>query len=301
MMQQKPIYSGKVREIFDKGDRLIIATTDRLSAFDRIICEVPQKGTVLNLLSAWWFGKTANIIPNHLIAVPDPNIMLVKKCKPLPLEVVVRGYITGSTDTSIWVQYSNGVREFGGLQLPDGLKKNQRLPHAIITPTTKSHDHDRPISSDEIISEGILSSEQWNFVAQSAVKLYEFGAAYARERGLILVDTKYEFGFDTDNGVILIDEVHTPDSSRYWLESTYEQRVGEGAEPDNFDKEFIRLWMKGHSDPYRDDVLPAIPNELIEELSKRYQAIYQMLTGSHLPLVPSEPIENRIQRVLEAQ
>ncbi|MBI2484155.1 phosphoribosylaminoimidazolesuccinocarboxamide synthase [Candidatus Uhrbacteria bacterium] len=300
MTHQTPIYSGKVREIFSDGNRLIIAATDRLSAFDRMICDVPRKGAVLNLLSAWWFVKTAGIIPNHLIEVPDQNIMVVKKCAPIPLEIVVRGYITGSTDTSIWVQYLNGARDFGGLRLADGLRKNQALPDAIVTPTTKSHDHDRPITRSEILAAGILSAEEWDFIAAKAIALYTFGAAFALKKGLILVDTKYEFGFDEQHRITLIDEMHTPDSSRYWLAATYDQRIKENDEPDNFDKEFIRLWIKRHSNPYHDDVLPVIPDELINELSERYQTIYRMLTGNDVPPASPEPLENRIQSILQS-
>lgn len=294
-------HKGKVRDIYEDGSRIMLVATDRLSAFDRNICEVPYKGAILNLLSAWWFDKTRHIISNHLISVPDPNVTIAKKCSPIPLEIVVRGYITGTTDTSIWVQYNNGVRDFGGLHLSDGLKKNQQLPRAIITPTTKSHEHDRPITSTEIISQGILSADQWNFVAYKAIELYEYGAVHAQNHGLILVDTKYEFGFADGGTIMLIDELHTPDSSRYWLADTYTQRIASGNEPDNFDKEFIRLWIKANSDPYHDTTLPAIPDTLINELSERYQTIYSMITGTDLPDMPSESLETRIERILSAE
>ncbi|MBI4250060.1 phosphoribosylaminoimidazolesuccinocarboxamide synthase [Candidatus Uhrbacteria bacterium] len=279
MASEVPFYSGKVRDIYDQGDTLKIVTTNRLSAFDRIICEVPSKGAALNSISAWWFEKTAHIIPNHCLATPEPNIMIVKKCRAIPLEIVVRGYITGTTDTSMWVKYCKSEREFDGLTLPEGMKKNQQLPRPVLTPTTKEQNHDRPITEQQIISQGILTEDQWQYLSGKAIELYLYGVSVARERGLILVDTKYEFGFDKDGNILLIDEIHTPDSSRYWKADTYEARLAQGLEPENFDKEFIRLWIKEHSDPYSTNPLPPIPGELIGELSGRYVKIYSMLTG----------------------
>jgi len=279
MASETPSYRGKVRDIYDQGDALSIVTTDRLSAFDRIICEVPSKGAALNKISAWWFEKTAGIIPNHVISVSAPNVMIVKKCRTIPLEIVVRGYITGTTDTSMWVKYQKGEREFGGLTLPEGMKKNQQLPRPLLTPTTKEQGHDRPITEQQIISEGILTENQWQYLSGKAIELYTYGVSVARERGLILVDTKYEFGFDKDGNILLIDEIHTPDSSRYWKADSYESRLAQGLEPENFDKEFIRLWIKEHFDPYGNDPLPPIPAELVRELSSRYATIYSMLTG----------------------
>ncbi len=291
---------GKVRDIYEYGDTLILVASDRLSAFDRIICEVPCKGQVLNQLSAWWFEKTKHIIPNHVIAIPYPNVTIAKKCVAIPIEVVVRGYITGTTDTSLWMQYTKGVRSAGDMILLEGMKKNQQLPHPIVTPTTKSDDHDRPITSEEIISQGILSKKQWDYVSDKAVKLYTFGAQVAKERGLILVDTKYEFGFDTDGTILLIDEIHTPDSSRYWKADTYQGRISQGLEPENFDKEFIRLWIKKHCDPYSRDPIPPIPEELTVELSSRYKKIYEILTESEIVCVPSDSLEERINSNIQS-
>ena len=273
-------YHGKVRDTYDLGDRLMLITTDRLSAFDRSLALIPYKGQVLNLTSAWWFEQTAAIIPNHLLAVPDPNVTIAKKCKVFPIEFVVRGYITGSTSTSLWTQYKNGVRDYCGQHFPEGLLKNQKLAQAVLTPTTKEKDHDRPISPREIIEEGWMTAADWDVASAAALKLFAFGMEEAAKRGLILVDTKYEFGRDADGRVVLVDEIHTPDSSRYWLSGTYAERMAEGKEPDNIDKEFLRLWFAANCDPYQDKVLPDAPPELVVTLASRYVQLYEMITGS---------------------
>jgi len=293
--------AGKVRDTYDLGDRLIIITTDRQSAFDRVLAAIPFKGEVLNLTSTWWFSQTEAIVDNHVIEVPDPNVMVAKKCRVFPIEFVMRAYITGTTSTSLWTHYQNGVRNYCGNPLPDGLQKNERLEQPILTPTTKSHEHDRPISPDEIISEGWLSKEDWGVASAIALELFSFGQQVAREHGLILVDTKYEFGKDAGGNILLIDEIHTPDSSRYWIAETYQERFASGEEPENIDKEFLRLWFVEHCDPYRDAILPPAPDDLRIELSRRYIFLYEMITGEAFPFPEAgQSIHERLRKNLAA-
>lgn len=270
---------GKVRDIYIKDDKIILVATDRHSSFDRIIAHIPFKGEILNQISAFWFENTKDIVPNHVISVPDPNVLIAKKCTPLPIECVVRGYITGVTGTSLWTIYENGKRDFGNFTLPDGLKKNQKLNESVFTPTTKSDEHDRPITPDEIVSEGILSKELTEKLEKVSKELFKRGQEIANKNRLILVDTKYEFGLDEKGELTLIDEIHTPDSSRYWKKDTYEERFSKGEEPEYFDKEFLRLWFKENCDPYNDKILPPAPIELIAELSRRYIEIFETITG----------------------
>ncbi|MFA5075864.1 MAG: phosphoribosylaminoimidazolesuccinocarboxamide synthase [Patescibacteria group bacterium] len=272
---------GKVRDTYDLGDKLVLVTTDRQSAFDRILASVPFKGQVLNLTSAWWFEQTRDIVPNHVFAVPDPNVTVGKKCQIFPVEFVIRGYLTGVTSTAVWTAYGKGERQFCGNVLPDGLKKNQKFDQPLITPTTKSDEHDRKISSAEIISEGLMSQEDWDKAADYTRQLFARGQELAAKAGLILVDTKYEFGKTSDGQIILVDEIHTPDSSRWWVLNSYEERVKAGQEPEYFDKEFLRLWFREHCDPYKDEVLPEAPDDLVIELSYRYIDIYEKLTGQN--------------------
>ncbi|HAU1272124.1 TPA: phosphoribosylaminoimidazolesuccinocarboxamide synthase [Legionella pneumophila] len=272
-------YKGKVRDTYDLGEQLILVTTDRQSAFDRYLAAVPYKGQVLNLTSVWWFKNTQAIVPNHLIAVPDPNVAIAKKCKIFPIEFVVRGYISGSTSTSLWTQYQKGIRDYCGITFPDGLRKNQKLERPVITPTTKETVHDRPISPHEIVAEGWMTQEDWDEASSYALRLFQHGMEVAQRHGLILVDTKYEFGRDAEGRIILVDEVHTPDSSRYWLFNSYQERFEAGKEPENIDKEFLRLWFVDHCDPYKDKVLPQAPQELIVTLASRYIQLYEMITG----------------------
>lgn len=294
-----PKKAGKVRDVYEQPDRLVLISTDRHSSFDRIIAHVPRKGQVLNQSSAWWFEQTKDIVPNHVIDTPDPNVTIAQKCALIPVEAVVRGYLTGVTDTAIWTRYGNGAREFGGARLPDGMRKNEALPRPLFDPTTKEEGHDRAISTDEMIAEGLVTKATLERVRDAALALFSRGQQIAREHGLILVDTKYEFGFDEDGSLVLIDEIHTPDSSRYWQADSYEERLAEGKEPENFDKEFLRLWFKEHSDPYKDAVLPDAPPELVEELSRRYIRMYEQLTGS--AFAPGEePILARIEQNLRA-
>jgi phosphoribosylaminoimidazole-succinocarboxamide synthase len=290
-------HQGKVRDSYDLGDYIMLITTDRLTAFDRHLALVPYKGAVLNLTSAWWFEQTQNLVPNHIIAVPDPNVVIAKKCTVFPIEFVVRGYISGTTSTSLWTQYQNGIREYCGISFPNGLTKNQKLEQAVLTPTTKEAVHDRPISPGEIIAEGWMSEEEWLEASALALKLYHRGVQLANNHGLILVDTKYEFGRDAEGNIIVVDEIHTPDSSRYWLADSYELRLASGLEPDNIDKEFLRLWFAKNSDPYHDETLPEAPEELIEELSSRYIQLYERITGQKFSFAEHiEPAEQRIMR-----
>ncbi len=292
--------TGKVRDQYDVGDKIVLITTDRQSAFDRVLASIPFKGQVLNQTSAWWFKKTEHIVANHLIEMPDPNVVIAKKCKVIPIEFVVRGYITGSTSTSLWTVYNSGDREYCGNKLPEGLIKNQKLDDNMLTPTTKEEHHDRPISPKDIIKEGWMTKEDWGFCSKIALDLFSFGQKVAAEHGMILVDTKYEMGVDESGNILLIDEIHTPDSSRYWIKNTYEQRIENGLEPENIDKEFLRLWFVDNCDPYNDDELPPAPDDLVVELSNRYIYLYETITGESFPMpVKGELIENRITNNLK--
>jgi len=272
-------YRGKVRDVYDLGDELLLITTDRQSAFDRVLASIPFKGQVLNLISAWWFKQTQHIIPNHVISVPAPNATIGKKCTVFPVEFVVRAYMTGSTNTSLWTQYNQGRRDYCGHQFPEGLRKNEKLSNVILTPTTKDAVHDRLISAEDIIQEQLMTQAEWDIAADAALRLFEYGSQIAKDHGLILVDTKYEMGKDRDGNIILLDELHTPDSSRYWLAGSYETRFAADQEPENIDKEFLRLWFTEHCDPYQDDILPQAPDDLIINLSARYIQLYEMITG----------------------
>jgi phosphoribosylaminoimidazole-succinocarboxamide synthase len=287
--------SGKVRDWYDlpDGQRLIV-TTDRLSAFDSILASVPYKGQVLNQLSAWWFDLTKDIIPNHFLSLPDPNAMVVEVATPFLVEVIVRGYITGVTSTSLWYRYSLGERDIYGYAFPDGLQKNAALPEPIITPTTKggATHHDERLTCDEVVEKGILDKHTWDQVQSAALAFFERGQSVARLAGILLVDTKYEFGRTAEDRLVLIDEIHTPDSSRFWKADTYEQRFAAGKDPENFDKEFIRIAYaeKGYRGDGR---APSMQAELWASASERYIAIYELLTGK--PFQAAEyPVEQRL-------
>ena len=289
---------GKVRDIYVQSDTIILVSTDRHSSFDRIIAHIPFKGQVLTQISHWWFEQTRDIVPNHILDMPDPNVVVVKKCRVIPVEFVPRGYISGVTGTSMWTLYSKGQRDFGDFVLPDGLKKNQKLEHPVLTPTTKSDEHDRPISGKEIVAEGILDQPTWEKISSLALKLFKRGQEIAESKGLILVDTKYEFGQDEQGNVILIDEIHTPDSSRYWQADSYQARIDAGLEPENFDKEFLRLWFKKNCDPYNDAILPSAPADMVAELASRYIQIYEQMTGEKFKTDLNTPILERIEKNL---
>jgi phosphoribosylaminoimidazole-succinocarboxamide synthase len=272
-------YTGKVRDTYDAGDRLILITTDRQSAFDRVLAAIPFKGQVLNQVSLFWFEQTKDIVPNHVISAPDPNVLIAKKCTVFSVEFVVRGYLSGVTSTSAWMAYSKGEREFCGNVLPAGMKKNQAFTQPIITPTTKSETHDEKVSPTEVIERGLMTQVQWDTCARYALALFARGQALAQQHGLMLVDTKYEFGQLPNGTIVLVDEIHTPDSSRYWLANSYAERLTQGQEPDNIDKEFLRLWFMKQCDPYNDAVLPVAPDDLVIELAARYIKLYEMITG----------------------
>ena len=290
---------GKVRDIYTQGDKIILVSTDRYSAFDRNLALIPFKGQVLTQTSKFWFDQTKDIIQNHLISSPDPNVVVVKKGSVIPLEMVVRGYITGVTGTSLWTLYQKGQRDFGDFTLPDGMKKNQKLESPVLTPTTKADDHDRPLTTKDIVEQKIVPKELWKQLAKTAIKLFKRGQELALSRGLILVDTKYEFGLADDGKLMLIDEIHTPDSSRYWQADSYQERINQGLEPQNFDKEFLRLWFKEHSNPYEDKVLPPAPADMVAELSSRYIQIYEQITGQKFETDLTTPIAERIEKNLK--
>ena len=291
--------TGKVRDVYDLGDKLILITTDRYSAFDRNLALIPFKGEVLTQVSKFWFEQTKDIIPNHVLDYPDPNVVVGKKCKVLPVEIIVRGYITGVTDTALWTLYENGQRDFGDFTLPENMKKNQKLNKPVITPTTKFEAHDRPLTSKIILEEKMVEPKMWKEVCDTAFKLFTRGQEVASKQGLILVDTKYEFGLDENNKLTLIDEIHTPDSSRYWQVDSYQERIEKGLEPENFDKEFLRLWFKENCDPYKDKKLPEAPIEMVVELSRRYIQIYEQITGKKFKHDFSQPTLERITNNLK--
>ncbi len=279
-------YRGKVRENYDlaNGSRILIAS-DRISAFDRDIAVIPLKGQVLTQTARFWFERTQNLCPNHVIEYPDPNVLVCKRLSMMPVEIVVRDYLAGTTSTSILQMYKQGRREMYGHRFPEGLRDNQKLPQTIITPTTKAEqgDHDAPLSADEIVARRLLSADQWREVSEKALALFACGRETAARQGLILVDTKYEFGFDEKGAIVLADEVHTPDSSRYWLSATYPARLAAGAPPDTLDKDYIRRWVAERCDPYRDAV-PEIPPEVVLRAAATYVDVYQKVTGREFAL-----------------
>lgn len=295
-------YFGKVRDCYDlpatatEPARRILISSDRISAFDRILAAIPFKGQVLTQLARWWFDRTADLCPNHVLAYPDPNVVIGKRLDILPVEVVVRGYLAGTTSTSILTQYKAGVRTMYGHTLPDGLRDNQVLPAAIITPTSKAFDggHDEPLTADEIIAQGRLTKAQWEDVSAKALALFARGQKMASDRGLILVDTKYEFGLDAEGQILIADEIHTPDSSRYWIASGYPQAFETGTRPPSFDKDVIRSWVGARCDPYKDPI-PEIPAEMIEKTSRVYIDAYEQITGERF--VPDLSGETPLARV----
>ena len=273
-------YEGKVRDNYLLGDKRLIITTDRISAFDRVLCTIPFKGQVLNQTSAFWFEKTKDIVNNHIIEVPDPNVTVGKECKLIPVEMIVRGYLTGVTTTSSWYNYEKGIRNFCGNQLPDGMVKNQKFEKPIITPSTKAEQgqHDESISGEEAVKRGLVDEKLYRQMEKIALALYNFGNELVAKNNLILVDTKYEFGLDEDGNLTLIDEIHTPDSSRYWVKDTYEKLFAEGKDPQKLDKEYVRQWLadKGF---IGEGQIPDIPDDVKIEAAKRYIKAYEMITG----------------------
>ena len=281
---------GKVRDVYVQPDRLLLVATDRHSSFDRNIAMIPGKGSILNLLSAFWFERTAEIIQNHVIAVPDPNVTVATRCTPLSIEAVMRGFLTGVTSTSLWTHYSQGRRDFGDFVLPEAMRKNEVLPEPVFTPSTKEATHDKTVDKKYLVDAGLIAADLLDEVEHVSRRLFARGTALAQEAGLILVDTKYEFGLDGHGRLVLIDEVHTPDSSRYWRSSTYANLFAHALEPDNFDKELLRRYIAERCDPYKDP-LPNIPDALIEEQYSRYMEIYRLLVGSSPPRNGESPLE----------
>jgi len=274
-------YFGKVRDCYDLPDnRRILISSDRISAFDRILAVIPFKGQVLTQTARFWFDHTADICPNHVLEYPDANVVIGQKLTILPVEIVVRGYLAGTTGTSILTLYKKGARNMYGHNFPDGLRDNQALPAPIITPTSKAFDggHDEPLTAAEIVSQGLLSQGQWDHVSKIALALFARGQEMAAKRGLILVDTKYEFGTDAAGNILLADEIHTPDSSRYWLGDGYEAALAQGTRPPSFDKDVIRSWVAARCDPYTDPI-PNIPAEMIRATAQTYIDAFETITG----------------------
>jgi phosphoribosylaminoimidazole-succinocarboxamide synthase len=277
-------YEGKVRDNYTRGGKRIIVVTDRISAFDRVLGTVPFKGQVLNRLAAWWFEKTKAVAENHMIGVPDPNVLECVECTPVLVEMVVRAYATGTTSTSLWTHYERGVRVFCGHELPEGLRKHQRLPSPIITPTTKAPkgEHDVSGSREEILASGLVSPVDFDEAAGVAMKLFVAGQRMCSERGLILVDTKYEFGRTPDGRLVVIDEIHTPDSSRFWEAAIYEPGHGQPS----YDKQFVRDWLVS-SGWNKEPPAPPLPPDVVERTADKYREAYRRLTGHPLPAISS--------------
>jgi phosphoribosylaminoimidazole-succinocarboxamide synthase len=291
-------YEGKVRDNYTSEGRRTIVVTDRISAFDRVLGTLPLKGQLLNHVAAWWFEETKSIAPNHVLSVPDPSVLVAEECTPLPVEMIVRAYLTGSTSTSIWVHYQKGARTFCGHSLPEGMKKHQKLPQPILTPSTKAAhgDHDVSASREEILKLTGMPTAEFDQAADMAMRLFAFGQRVCKERGLILVDTKYEFGKTKDGRIVVIDEIHTPDSSRFWFEATYESRLKAEQDPESFDKEYVRRWLvsQGFSG---DGPIPLIPDEVRVEATRRYVHAVETITGRAFEANLDDPLP-RIRRSL---
>ncbi len=286
---------GKTRDFYIVKDKRIIISTDRISAFDRNLGFIPNKGQVLNQLAAFWFDKTKKIVENHVVAHPHPNVLIVKNAKLIPIEMVVRGYITGVTGTSIWGSYDKGERIIYGLKFPDGLKKNQKLKKPVITPTTHpeagSGLHDERLTKKEIIGKKLLNKKTYEHLEKISLKLFKFGQMLCEKKGIILVDTKYEFGIYKGK-VILVDEIHTPDSSRFWIKKTYKERLKKGLEPESFDKEFLRIWFKNKG-YMGEEKPPKMTIDFISKISNRYTEIYERITGQKF--IPSrEKVDEKV-------
>lgn len=289
-----PRYDGKVRDCYidsERGERIIVVT-DRLSAFDAVVGTIPFKGQVLNQIAQFWFEQTKDIAQNHMLRVPDPNVMVARECEPLPVELVMRAYLTGVTSTSIWKAYEAGARTFCGHALPEGMKKNQPLPRPILTPSTKAAkgDHDISVSKDELLAMGRIQPDVFERAAAIAERLFAAGQAHAAKQGLILADTKYEMGLARDGSLVVIDEIHTPDSSRYWYADDYEQRLARGEEPRSLDKEYVRRWLANEAKWTGDGPPPEMPGEIRVEAARRYIASYEIVTGRTFVPDGREPV-----------
>ncbi len=297
-------YRGKVRDAYGlPGGRRLLISTDRQSAFDQVLASVPFKGQVLTQTAKFWFEETADICANHVISYPDPNVSLVKDLVMLPLEMIVRDYLTGSTETSIWPMYERGERILYGHEFPEGLQKNQKLPATIITPTTKAAqgEHDTPITEAEILETQLVTAAQWHELAEKSLAIFARGREIASRNGLILVDTKFEFGLDETGTIVVADEILTPDSSRYWIADTYQQKFEARENPDSLDKEFLRLWISARCDPYKDPI-PEIPADTLAEFSAKYIGLFEQVTGRCFEK-PGEDISvrDRVRAALEKE
>ena len=286
--------TGKVRDMYLLEDKRILITTDRQSAFDHVLGAIPLKGQVLNRIANFWFEQTADLVANQVIEVPDPNVTVARELDMLPVEVVVRAYLTGSSDTSAWTHYARGVREFCGVTLPEGMIKNQPFDAPIITPTTKSEDHDESISPQQIVGRGLVEKDLWEKIESVALALFARGTELAARQGLILVDTKYEMGLDADGTLTVADEIHTPDSSRYWVTDSYQERHERGDEPESLDKEFLRLWLRERN--ISDDNIPELDDEIRIQVAERYIDLYERVTGTEFSGdLDGKPIAERIR------
>ncbi|MDE5664023.1 MAG: phosphoribosylaminoimidazolesuccinocarboxamide synthase [Muribaculaceae bacterium] len=289
---QKSVYHGKVRDVYDIDDLLVMVATDRISAFDVVLPKgIPFKGQVLNQIAEYFLDATRDIVPNWKVAVPDPMATVGKKCQPLKIEMIVRGYLTGSA----WREYQNGAREICGVAIPEGMRENEKFPHPILTPTTKADEgHDENISREEIISRGIVPAEVYEQVERYALALFERGQKMAAERGLILVDTKYEFGL-LDGEVILIDEIHTPDSSRYFYADGYQERFEKGEAQRQLSKEFVRQWLISNGFMGKEgQQVPEMTDEYCNEVSRRYIELYEHITGKEFHPADDADLQKRI-------
>ncbi|MHA2000530.1 MAG: phosphoribosylaminoimidazolesuccinocarboxamide synthase [Promethearchaeota archaeon] len=291
-------YQGKVRENYinkEKGVRTIIST-DRLSAFDKVITTIPFKGQLLNQMSTFWFEKTRHIAPNHIIDLPDPNVVRVHECKQLPVEIIIRSYITGSA----WRAYQKG-ESVSGIKFPDGLKNYQKLPEPVLTPTTKAAvgEHDMPISREEIINQGLVEESMYEAVEKMARDLFNFASDYCAKHNLILVDCKFEFGITPEGKLVVIDEIFTPDASRFWIKNTYPKKFAKGDKPDILDKEFFRQWLISEKNFMGDGPIPEIPDDVKIEFVNRYIQSYEMITGKEFKPVVEGNIIDRIHKNLQ--
>lgn len=289
---------GKVRDMYLLPNKRILITTDRQSAFDHVLGSIPLKGQVLNRMAQYWFEQCSDIAPNMIIEVPDGNVTIAQELKILPIEVVVRKYLTGSSDTAIWTHYEKGVRDYCGHKLAEGMVKNQAFEQAIITPTTKDEVHDELISRSEILQQEIVAPEVWEEVEKIALKLFARGEELAARQGLILVDTKYEMGLDDEGNITLADEIHTPDSSRFWIKDSYEDRYNRGEEPESLDKEFLRLWLREKG--FSDDNIPELDDQIRIQVAERYIDLYQRVTGQEFEAELDDiPILERIKEKIK--
>lgn len=289
---------GKVRDCYVQGDRRVIVATDRVSAFDVVLGTIPFKGQLLNQLAAFWFERSAGLAPSHVIAVPDPNVTIARECRLLPVEFVVRAYLTGGSPTSIWTAYRRGERRYCGHELPEGLRKHERLPRPLLTPTTKAERgrHDELVSREQVVAAGLLDAALYDRAQRLAMALFAEGSRFAEKQGLILADTKYELGLDPEGELVVVDEIHTPDSSRYWYRESWERALAEGGEPRALDKEYVRDWLgaqgwRGEGPP------PTLPLEVRCEAAQRYIEIFEQVTGTRFVPDLAEPLA-RIRRNL---